>query len=419
MAILRQLLIWLILCLILPQYAEGQTGATPDSIDSRASSPVDTSAMMRNDYIIASLLVVSPSAEPYSLFGHCALRLQCPDHNMDYCFTFETPTDAKGLYSFFRGNAKGGFAAAPTTAYLNYYRQAGRGVEQHRLNLTPKEKLMLWQQADKEIVRGDSYRYNYLHAQCASMVIDLITSVLPAPIRYNQIPTQVDGSFRDQMLTESVPYPWSRFFWQTIMGPAGDELGPFEHKLTPRTLPEVWRQANLMDTDRHLISGNAETLTATASRHSSTIWARLLSPTGVFTMLLILVVVITIGQWHWGWRVLPIVTDGLLLVVYTLLALALTALVLLSDLEATQWNWYLLVFNPLPLLLWAFRRKWLPTICATLVVAILILLVLTPFVAQLDLPHALFMATLGIRAASLNRKRIITWNLKTLKPQTI
>ena len=390
---------------------------------SEAAAAPDSLEQLKPDYITASLLVVSPAAEPYSLFGHCALRLQCPDHKMDYCFTFETPTDAKGLYDFFRGKAMGGFAAAPTPAYLEYYRNAGRGVAQHQLNLTPKEKLMLWQHADKEIVRGGCYRYNYLHTQCASMVIDLITSVLPSPVGYRQLPAQTNGSFRDQMLTESAPYPWSRFFWQTIMGPAGDETGPFEHKLTPSTLPEVWRQATLSSDNRHIISGDSETLTTTASVSSASIWTRLLTPTVVFSLLLILVVVITFGQWKWGWRRLPLFTDYLLLAIYIILALGLTALVLLSDLEATQWNWYLLVFNPLPLLLWAVRRKWLPVICAALLVAILSLLVLTPIVAQLDLPHALLMATFGIRTASSykeslmkNKELTITFP-KTLKPQ--
>lgn len=390
---------------------------------SEAAAASDSLEQLKPDYITASLLVVSPAAEPYSLFGHCALRLQCPDHKMDYCFTFETPTDAKGLYDFFRGKAMGGFAAAPTPAYLEYYRNAGRGVAQHQLNLTPKEKLMLWQHADKEIVRGGCYRYNYLHTQCASMVIDLITSVLPSPVGYRQLPAQTNGSFRDQMLTESAPYPWSRFFWQTIMGPAGDETGPFEHKLTPSTLPEVWRQATLSSDNRHIISGDSETLTTTASVSSASIWTRLLTPTVVFSLLLILVVVITFGQWKWGWRRLPLFTDYLLLAIYIILALGLTALVLLSDLEATQWNWYLLVFNPLPLLLWAVRRKWLPVICAALLVAILSLLVLTPIVAQLDLPHALLMATFGIRTASSykeslmkNKELTITFP-KTLKPQ--
>lgn len=421
--LIHTMLLTLLLLAFNADKAVSKPADSPDTMETQASSPVDTTAMMSNDYITASLLVVSPSAEPYSLFGHCALRLQCPDHKMDYCFTFETPTDAKGLYNFFRGKAMGGFAAAPTKAYLDYYRHAGRGVSQHQLNLTPQEKLMLWQQADKEIVRGDSYRYNYLHTQCASMVIDLITSVLPAPVGYKQLPAQTDGSFRDQMLTESVPYPWSRFFWQTIMGPAGDETGPFEHKLTPSTLPEVWRQATLSDDNRHIISGDAETLTTTASVSSATIWTRLLTPTGVFSLLLILVVVITFGQWKWGWRCLPLFTDSLLLAIYTILALGLTALVLLSDLEATQWNWYLLVFNPLPLLLWAVRRNWLPVICAALLVAILSLLILTPFVAQLDLPHALLMATIGIRTASSCKESLITNKEftitfpKTLKPQ--
>ena len=366
------------------------------------SAAPDTLEQLKPDYIIASLLVVSPSAEPYSLFGHCALRLQCPDHDMDYSFTFETSTDTKGLFDFFRGKAMGGFAAAPTPAYLEYYSNAGRSVVQHQLNLTPEEKLMLWQQADKEIVRGNCYRYNYLHTQCASTIIDLITSVLPAPVDYQQLPAQTKGSFRDQMLVESEPYPWSRFFWQTIMGPAGDELFPLEHKLTPRTLAEAWQQATVGDDHRHLISHTAvcNDVDAADVTPSVTATSPLSHPSFLFTLLLIVVVIVTAAQCCFGWRRLPRVTDCLLTVIYTLLALFLMYLVLFSDLEATQWNWYLLAFNPIPLLLWALRPKWLPYICFGLIMAIIILLLLTPFIPQLDVPHALFMAIFGIRSAS-------------------
>ena len=381
--------------------AASETAAAPDTLE-----------QLKPDYILASLLVVSPSAEPYSLFGHCALRLQCPDHDMDYCFTFETPTDTKGLFDFFRGKAMGGFAAAPTHAYLKYYSKAGRSVVQHLLNLTPKEKLMLWQQADKEIVRGNCYRYNYLHTQCASTIIDLITSVLPTPVDYQQLPAQTKGSFRDQMLVESEPYPWSRFFWQTIMGPAGDEVFPLEHKLTPRTLAEAWRQATVGDDHRHLISHTAvcNDVDAVDITPSATAISPLSHPSYLFTILLIIVVLVTAAQWCFGWRRLPKVTDFLLAVIYTLLALFLMYLVLFSDLEATQWNWYLLAFNPIPLLLWALRPKWLPYICFGLTMAIIILLLLTPFIPQLDVPHALFMAIFGTRAASETVRNYISVN---------
>ena len=401
MRLIHTLLLTMLLLTLNVSKAASETSSAPDSLE-----------QTKPDYITASLLVVSPAAEPYSLFGHCALRLQCPDHKMDYCFTFETPTGAKGLFNFFRGKAKGRFAAAPTPAYLEYYHKAGRNVVQHKLNLTPEEKLNLWQQADKEIVRGDCYRYNYLHTQCASMIIELVTSVLPEPVSYNQLPVQSNGSFRDQMLVESEPYPWSRFFWQTIMGPAGDELFPLEHKLTPRTLAEAWQKATGGDDHRHLISHTAvcNDVDAADVMPSATATSPLSHPSFLFTLLLIVVVLVTAAQWCFGWWRLPKVTDCLLTVIYTLLALFLTYLVLFSDLEATQWNWYLLAFNPIPLLLWALRPKWLPYICLGLTLAIIILLLLTPFISQLDVPHALFMAIFGIRAASETVRNFISAN---------
>ena len=393
--------IWLTICLLFPLTAGGQTTAA-----------VDTTAMMRDDYITASLLIAEPAHEPYSLFGHCAIRLQCPSHQMDYCFTFETSINTQGLLNFFRGKSKGGFAAAPTTDYIAYYRASNRGLTQYHLNLTPAEKLRLWQQVDEEIAYGANHRYNYLHTQCVSMIVSLVTSVLSAPVGYHQLPDQLQGSFRDQMLAESVHYPWSRFFWQTIMGPEGDETEPLEHKLTPRTLPAAWQHTTMGNESRSLITGPVKPLVAHKAPMADS-FASGFTPLHACTLLLMVVCMVSVGQWRYGWKWLPVITDVILLTFYTLLALALTALVLFSDLEATRWNWYLPVFNPLPLLLWLIRPAWLSWTGRCLLAVIVLLLVLTPLVPQLDAPHALLMAAIGIRLLFIPQVLITQKNNKT------
>ncbi len=375
--------IWLTICLLFPLSVEGQT-----------VSAVDTAAMQRDDYIAASLLVVSPAAEVYSLFGHCALRLHCPSKDMDYCFTFETSTESMGLLNFFRGKAKGGYSAVPTSAYMDYYRQQGRSVTAYALNLTPAEKLNLWQQADREIALGFTYHYDYMRTQCASMLITLVSSVLPTPVSYRELPAQLAGSFRDQMLTESVPYPWSRFFWQTIMGPAGDDTEPLVQKTTPRLLPQLWQHTTLGSEERPLITASSQPqLLVTATPVDST-W---LTPMRACTLLFIVVLLLTLCQFKGHCLWMACATDWLFLVFHVIVAIALTLLVLFSSLEATQWNCYLPVFNPLPEVLCLIRPTWLPWISRCLLVVILLTLLLTPFIPQLDWPQALLMATLGVR----------------------
>jgi len=358
--------------------------------------------MMRDDYITASLLIAEPAHEPYSLFGHCAIRLQCPSHQMDYCFTFETSTNTQGLLNFFRGKSMGGFVAVPTTNYIAYYREAHRGLTQYVLNLTPAEKILLWQRVDEEITHGANHRYNYLHTQCVSMIVSLVTSVLPTPVSYHQLPKQLQGSFRDQLLAESAHYPWSRFFWQTIMGPEGDETEPLEHKLTPRTLPAAWQHTMVGDETRPLITAPGKPLVAPKAPNVPRF-----TPLHACSLLIIIVFIVSIGQWRYGWQWLPAITDVILLTLHTLLAIALTSLVLFSDLEATQWNWYLPVFNPLPLLLWLIRPAWLSWIGHCLLAVIVVLLVLTPLIPQLDVPHALLMAAIGTRLLLIHKYSLL------------
>lgn len=386
--------IWQTLFLFLPLHVWGEE---------QDSSAADSTDRMRDDYITASLLVVSPASEVYSMFGHCALRLNCPAHQMDYCFTFETPANASGIIAFFRGNGKGGFVPAPTADYLQYYKQEGRSVTEHRLNLTPEEKLRLWQRADEKVAQGFSHPYGYMHAQCTSMLVSLITSTLSAPIRYQQLPDQLKGSFRDQMIAESNAYPWSRFFWQSIMGPDGDDTEPLAHKLTPSQLTVAWQHATIGDSSRTLIVEAPQTLVelpADAAKEGGC------SPVILLAGLLILLIAVTIGEQQKGWKRLPHLVDTVLLCLYALTGLTLTWLVLFSQQEGTSWNWYLPAFNPLPLVLWLIPG-WRKGIVWCMLIILLASILSTPFIPQFDLPHALLMACLTVRlyAYILSKKK--------------
>lgn len=367
--------------------------------DIQGEAVAATEAQLQDDYIAASLLIVSPSSEVYSLFGHCALRLSCPSQEMDYCFTFETASDTKGLLTFLQGKARGGFLASRTDHYIDAYHEAGRGVTQYTLNLTPMQKLRLWMLVDGEIERGYSRHYDYLHTQCTSMLVSLLKqAVAPESIRYQELPAAVTGSFRNVLLTTS-HYPWSTFFWQSVMGPQADANEPLEDKFVPVLLSEVWQNALCGDTElRPLLSGTPTALTPAAVGHDTAFP----SPLVLFGLCLLGIVVVTLGQVFLKWRRLPIGIDATLVVLHTLVALTLSWLVLYAQLEGTAWNWYLLAFNPLPQLCGIITHQWV-LVSKCLLALMIVLLVLTPFVPQLDLPHGLLTACFATRLAVAGR----------------
>lgn len=359
----------------------------------------DTAAPLpqqQDGYIRASLLVISPAAEVYSLFGHCALRLDCPSQRMDYCFTFETADDTKGILAFLKGEAKGGVRASRTDRYLQTYHDAGRSVAEYPLCLTPEQKLRLWMTVDEEIARGSTRHYDYLHTHCASVAAELVErAIAPSVLHYGELPPSLQGSYRDVLFAAS-HHPWSTFFWQTIMGPAADRKAPLRCRLVPVLLPQAWQHATAEGAPCPILCASPTVLVdAPKGRHG----ASMPSPTLVFGLLLLLAASASAGQHLWGWKQLPAATDILLASLHSLLAVGLLWLVACSRLEATTWNWYLLVFNPLPALAglathaWAMAGQCLLAMC-------LITLLLTPFIPQLDLPHGLLIASIATRLAS-------------------
>ena len=160
-------------------------------------------------------------------------------------------------------------------------------------------------------------------------------------------------------------------------------------------MPAVWQQATVGGEQRTLTDGNGQQLIKANETPSSMLSC--LTPSVACTLLIIIAIILTVGQLKQGWRCLPLAFDGILLAIHLLLAIVLTALILFSELEATQWNWYVLVFNPLPELAWLVRPALLTWVCRCLLAIIMLTWVLTPFIPQLDLPHALLMGSMAVR----------------------
>ncbi len=73
-----------------------------------------------------------------------------------------------------------------------------------------------------------------------------------------------------------------------------------------------------------------------------------------------------------------------------------------SGLFGIHWNWYLIPFNPLPLVLWLCCRKqpWYPKVFVFYTVVLVLFILATPLSSQLDIEHQLITATLAIRCAA-------------------
>ena len=356
----------------------------------------------RDDFVNASLLIASPGNSIYSVFGHCALRLQCPSQHLDYVYTFETESGLAGYMKFFAGQSKAGFAAISPKEYLTAYRREGRGVMAYPINLTPHEKQELWRALDNDMVQGPHRKYNLIKNQCLSMSLLTVESILEREyISFKGIPNHLVHKNNGCLVRYySRMSPWGQFLYMTFMGSEADDTWDIEYTLAPESMPYLLRESKIISADhtqrRAFMKGNPQQLLSTTFIPTPSS----VSPSLFFGFLLVMTFFLTLLQVKGCCRQLTHYVDVALFVFQSIAGLFLLYVTLVTGLFGLHWNWYLIPFNPIPCLFWiCFRhRSWYGRLF-NLYAAILILFIPLMFFVteQADIPHALLISILAIR----------------------
>jgi hypothetical protein len=382
---------------------DNSTVADADSIDKVAEDP---------DFITVSLMWATPGKEIYSLIGHSLLRLQCPSNNFDIAYSFAMDVTPGDIFLFIQGKAMSGYIYTSTQDKIDEYRSEGREVNEVKLNLTPKQKQNLWRFLDIELQKGPDYHYDYLHTQCASMTIFAIESILDGEtIVYKDLPEEVRheyGSHRIVLKNLCKNSPWQFLFWDLTLGTHGDNNKDFNGRLAPEILWHAWQHASIKDKDgnlRPMTLGKPHVLAAKTCDDGPFP----ITPWMAFGALLLIVAISVYtdfkGKTPWLGRTMDII----LMTGHTVTALWITYLVVFSQLIATNWNWMILVFNPLPLLLWLCgrKKKWMHWCYLAFACVPLLYIILTPVIPQMLCSPSLclVMAAFSLRAITDFKKK--------------
>lgn len=222
-------------CLLCCSVATAQVPA--DSIDRAAQD---------EDFVRASLLVIGPGDNVVTCFGHAAIRMQCPTHQLDYCFTFEMKLAEGEHTKFLTGQAKAGFMAAPTGVFMEQYKRQGRSINEYDLNLTPKQEQTLWRNLDREIAQEARWSYDFITVNCGSMCVWIIQqSLLDEHIEYQQLPTVLQGTYSDVMDYVGEDAPWLNLYFHVRYFSRRNDTGALADKMAPTLLAEAWQHALL------------------------------------------------------------------------------------------------------------------------------------------------------------------------------
>lgn len=351
-------------------------------------------------FVTASLMVISPGNEIYSVFGHCVLHMQCPSKDLDYVYTFETEPN---YLKFFAGKSKACFVAEPTHEFLQQYKAEGRGVTEYALNLTPHEKQELWRALDEDMEEGPNRRFTMLKSNCVSMSLFMVEQVLEK--RYidfspnNWLLRMGNARVLHSCLRHS---PWADFIFFTFLGSEADKCWTVEELLSPATVGPCLQSDHIVSTGGHqrwpVICGKPHLLSK-----ARPMVARYWFTPNVFALLLLLLIVgiSIIGHvCHLG-RLLS-ATDTVLFLLQTLIGCALLYVTVVSCLFGRCWNWYLIPFNPLPFVVWlCFRHRPIYNkVYAVYALILLLFIAITPFITcQVDAAHLLIVSALMVRCA--------------------
>lgn len=332
----------MILLMLLPVYAYAQT----DSLERvRQDSLAITEA---DDFVTASILVISPSDVLYSCAGHACFRMQCPHYNLDVVYTYESENVTNRVWSFLQGNLKMGMTIVPTERMLADYTKEGRGVSEYILTLPLENRKQLWQYLDGKVEEGMNLPYDYLNRGCAVTCLRAVcAAVQPDTITFGPWDEKLIRKTRRTLASNQVDvFPWNHFFLQTIVGSEADRPCSITDKVV--VYPDLINVLQKATFNGHPILGEPHTVVkqTVSIKESSAITPM---------MVACLMLVVSIIGCFWICRPVSV----LLLVIQTAFGLVITYLIFLSSLPVTDFSWLIIPFNPLPLILWRWRKWWL------------------------------------------------------------
>lgn len=355
--VVKLLLAFLLLTASLPMAAQERAAASEQVAAVEQQSSPDSQQEFDEDFVIASLLISEPGGALYSRLGHAALHLQCPEHNLDYVFTYASEDILQKPFTFLSGKLRMGLAAISPEEYLEDYRSQGRGVREYMLDLPIEAKRNLWRILDNHMMEGMDLEFDYIRRGCAQSTLMFLKEGLNGArsegqsgemrIEFNQWPDYFEGASRREITYEHLKeHRWTTFFMHFICNGIIDHLNCTNEQKTiiPADLPFILSHATVDGVP--VIDSEPEEVLPDVWQPKK----ERFSPMVAAVLLLVLTIVcalLKIKAW-----------DYVLLGIQTILGIAAVWLLLFSSLCCTEWSWLIIPFNPLPLIFWKWRRRW-------------------------------------------------------------
>ena len=211
---------------------------------------VSVTAQTLSENAQLSLLTCTPGEELYARYGHTAIRVLDPAHDIDICFNygiFDFNTD-HFYWKFVRGETWYELGAAPTYWFMREYEDTERPVNEQVLNLTPEQREAIWQALVLNYQpQNRKYLYNFVFDNCATRPYLLIANALG-----DSIASDYTG-YKGQTYRRFIRHYTGALSWENaginlLFGPKADQPMSSEQRLfLPEELMRFLQSARLRD----------------------------------------------------------------------------------------------------------------------------------------------------------------------------
>jgi hypothetical protein len=214
------------------------------------------SGFCASDPVEVFLLTLEPGIEPYTIFGHTAIRIKDDSSHTDRIYNFGTFNFSTPhfYWKFLKGDLT---YYLSTSAFRNYMRAAihnNRKVWEQKLCLDRGEKRKIRDNLEKCYnSAGRYYRYNFFHDNCATRVRDAIFNALNTTAVYDT------GLFCCKTFRQLLdPYISVNYWYDVginlVLGKEADRMAsPDDFMFLPDYIMEVVESAQLTG-ERQLIA---------------------------------------------------------------------------------------------------------------------------------------------------------------------
>ena len=184
-----------------------------------------------------SLLTCTPGEELYARYGHTAIRIQDPAHDLDVVFNygiFDFNTD-HFYWKFVKGETWYELGASSYRWFMREYDLEKRPVYEQVLNLTPEQTNILWDKlVENYQPENRKYLYNFVFDNCATRPYLMIIPIF--------IGNNAEGEWSDYQGAEGMTYrrfiqrytqkgSWADAGINLLFGPKADQKMYGEERL--------------------------------------------------------------------------------------------------------------------------------------------------------------------------------------------